>query len=40
MTAITDSEPTNHLIKLLMMLPSPDAEDVFARFWRRWPPLR
>lgn len=33
MTTITDSAPTNRLIKLLMMLPPPHAEDVFTPFW-------
>lgn len=35
MTTITDSAPTNRLIKLLMMLPPPHAEDSFAPFWDR-----
>lgn len=35
MASITDSEPTDRLIKLLMMLPSPYTEDTFAPFWDR-----
>ncbi|MFE7461752.1 hypothetical protein ACWFMI_23100 [Nocardiopsis terrae] len=35
MADLTDSESTNRLIKLLMMLPAPYAEDTFAPFWDR-----
>lgn len=33
MVDITESAPTNRLIKLLMMLPSPHTEDTFGPFW-------
>ncbi|MFD3688730.1 hypothetical protein ACFWTE_28375 [Nocardiopsis sp. NPDC058631] len=35
MADITDSAHTNHLIKLLMMLPSPHMEDTYGPFWDR-----
>lgn len=33
MTVLTDSQHANRLIKLLMMLPAPHAEDTFPVFW-------
>ena len=33
MADLTDSTHANRLIKLLMMLPAPDAEDTFPAFW-------
>lgn len=33
MVGITESKHTNRLIKLIMMLPAPDAEDTHAPFW-------